>query len=134
MVDKPRYARAQRLGQYGLTEVEFDELWTRQQGRCEICGWQDETSDRTGLNVDHCHAWGHVRALLCRCCNTGLAMFRDDPTLLTAAISYLREHNWPLLGMTEQWKALSGKTLSQAEFLQMKCNQQVIDAHNNSSG
>jgi hypothetical protein len=37
------------------------------------------------MHVDHCHITGKVRALVCRPCNTGMGMFKDDDVLLQAA-------------------------------------------------
>jgi hypothetical protein len=49
---------------------------------CVICG-------EPGNQVDHCHATGKVRGLLCINCNTGLGKFKDDPMLLEFARQYL---------------------------------------------
>jgi hypothetical protein len=54
---------------------------------CVICG-ADEP-----LVVDHNHATGKVRGMLCNHCNRGLGHFRDDPELLGFAAEYLREMN-----------------------------------------
>ncbi|WP_407664890.1 endonuclease domain-containing protein [Micromonospora tarensis] len=39
--------------------------------------------------MDHCHTSKDVRGVLCRTCNTGLGMFRDNTALLQAAVRYL---------------------------------------------
>ena len=45
------------------------------------------------LAVDHCHVKGSVRKLLCKSCNNGLGLFKDNPELLEKAADYLRNHN-----------------------------------------
>lgn len=81
--------RAQkRRRKYGITPDELQALSDRQGGRCAVCG-TDEAGGRGVLHVDHDHATGRVRGLLCHRCNTGLGLFRDDPVSLQAAIKYL---------------------------------------------
>src|SRR5262245_8132069 len=110
-------AMARKRSRDLVTEVEFEAMWIAQNGACAICGLEDQSEDRSGLFVDHCHAWGHVRELLCSSCNSGLAMFNDDPQRLEAAIRYLQRNRPQLLGSGPQWKPHKGKIMSKAEFL-----------------
>lgn len=64
-------------------DAHLDGLMEAQGGTCAICPRTDD------LCVDHDHATGVVRGLLCRSCNSGLGQFRDDPVLLAKAIDYL---------------------------------------------
>lgn len=74
---------ASRRHRYGLTAEAFDDLVRKQNGKCRIC-------ERAAPDcVDHCHATGRVRGVLCLTCNAGLGHFRDDPRLLRAAAEYL---------------------------------------------
>jgi 5-methylcytosine-specific restriction endonuclease McrA len=68
---------------YGITFTQYTKMIIDQAGRCAIC------RKPADLAVDHCHKTSKVRSLLCDACNTGLAMFRDDPELLYEAIRYL---------------------------------------------
>jgi hypothetical protein len=70
---------------YGIGVDEYDALRIAQGGRCAICG---DESDRT-LAVDHDHATGQVRGLLCIRCNRAIGNLRDDPDLALRAAAYL---------------------------------------------
>lgn len=71
---------------YGITDAEYDAMLESQGGRCAIC-----CRSRRGrrLAVDHCHATGAVRGLLCSSCNQTLGKMGDDPERLRAAAAYL---------------------------------------------
>lgn len=58
-------------------------------GRCEICGNPPRKGGRD-LNMDHDHATGAFRGMLCDNCNAGLGRFKDDPVRMESAISYLK--------------------------------------------
>ncbi|OFW52614.1 MAG: hypothetical protein A2146_03735 [Actinobacteria bacterium RBG_16_67_10] len=73
---------------YGIKPAEFDALLDSQGGRCAIC--RTETAGgKGGWHVDHDHATGRIRGLLCHGCNIALGYFRDDPDRLRAAMAYL---------------------------------------------
>jgi hypothetical protein len=75
---------------YGLTYEEWDGMVRKQAGRCGICN--DAPADRD-LVVDHCHATGRVRELLCRQCNIAAGAVRDDPTTARQLANYLEKYN-----------------------------------------
>ena len=58
--------------------------------RCAICGDPPKADKR--LSLDHDHATGLDRGLLCQPCNIGLGQFRDDPHRLLSAVVYLLPH------------------------------------------
>jgi hypothetical protein len=64
--------------------MDWDSMLIAQAGRCAVCA-----DPMTEPFVDHDHTSGKVRALLCRCCNTGLGQFGDDPARLKAALDYI---------------------------------------------
>jgi hypothetical protein len=70
---------------YGITAEQFMAICERQGNACAICHQEAKT-----LNVDHEHATGLVRGLLCRNCNWLLGNAKDDPARLEAAAQYLR--------------------------------------------
>ena len=75
-----------REREYGLPAGWIKEQLLRQNAQCAICG--REISAVTA-HVDHDHATGKVRGLLCRPCNYLLGMSHDDPDHLRRAIAYL---------------------------------------------
>ena len=83
-------ATRRRERKYGLSETEFFALFVEQGGECAICSTPLTIVGPERANVDHDHATGVVRGLLCWQCNTGIGKFRDDPDVLSAASAYLR--------------------------------------------
>jgi hypothetical protein len=86
----PKHVTAKQIESYkkvyGLEPDEWARLVAKQSGCCAICG---ANMDDTPLFVDHDHATGAVRGLLCRKCNSGLGMLDDSLRNLGAAINYL---------------------------------------------
>ncbi|MEU9946909.1 endonuclease VII domain-containing protein [Streptomyces sp. NPDC047939] len=73
---------------YNLTSEQYAEMVAAQDGRCAIC---DEKATRR-LHVDHNHATGAVRQLLCSHCNHAIGHAKEDPARLRAMIAYLERH------------------------------------------
>src|SRR5688572_1686258 len=73
---------------FGLSPEDYDALLREQGGRCAICRLKPPPGQV--LSVDHDHGTGKIRGLLCKPCNTGLALFKDRPLLLRGAALYLR--------------------------------------------
>jgi hypothetical protein len=80
-----------RLKLYGLRPQDYIDLYEAQEGRCKICGETGEAFGGRRLHVDHDHATGRVRGLLCGLCNTGIGHLGDSPERLRTAASYLEE-------------------------------------------
>lgn len=82
-----------RLVKYGVTAEQFDALLRSQRGACAICRVESED-----WHIDHDHSCCPtirtcgkcIRGVLCRACNMGLGIFKDDAAILESAISYLR--------------------------------------------
>lgn len=82
-------ARARDLRRlYGMEPGNYETMLAEQDGRCALCQWQPSSADRV-LVVDHDHATGRVRGLLCHDCNL----------FLGRAEKYLNESTGEVLGM-----------------------------------
>lgn len=80
---------------YGIGTEDYQRLHEAQNGCCAICR-QPESWKRDGkvvaLSVDHNHADGSVRELLCYQCNTALGKVRESEEILEAMLAYVRKH------------------------------------------
>ena len=72
---------------YNLEREDYKSLLAFQGGGCSIC--RTPPPDGRYLAVDHDHATGAIRGLLCTNCNTALGVMGDDPERLRHAIAYL---------------------------------------------
>lgn len=75
---------------YGITLEEYEERLNKQKYTCAICKTSDPGDGVRQFSVDHDHATGEVRGLLCRSCNSGLGHFKDNVNFLAVAIDYLK--------------------------------------------
>lgn len=75
--------RSYRRRKYGLTDDELDDVLAIEE--CEVCG----STDR--LVIDHNHASGTYRGVLCNGCNTALGHAGDSIDTLLGLVAYLRE-------------------------------------------
>lgn len=74
---------------YGLPPGGYELVLTAQGGKCWIC--RRATGRTKRLAVDHDHATGKVRGILCGPCNSLLAHVRDEVDVLLRAVEYLRD-------------------------------------------
>lgn len=87
------YSREQALRTYGYTTEQYNLKLAAQGGVCSICGRAPaEVKHARGdrFAVDHDHATGQIRDLLCSNCNNGLGCFADCGERLEAALAYLQ--------------------------------------------
>lgn len=90
LMNKDKMKNARRKWQYGITEDEYKSLLKKQGGVCAICsraGWP-----KKGPCVDHSHASGGVRGILCNQCNIAIGMIQEDPKIARAMANYLESH------------------------------------------
>lgn len=80
---------------FGISIEDYKAKIVAQNGVCAIC-YKPETAARGGkikmMSVDHDHATGEVRDLLCHACNVVLGLAKDDPEILRKAADYLERH------------------------------------------
>lgn len=81
---------------YKISLEQYETMFAEQKGLCAICGKPESSVfHKTGLPkplcVDHDHATGKIRKLLCHRCNAGLGYFGESPEIMTAAIQYLNQ-------------------------------------------
>lgn len=91
-VENPAYLSkaksAYLLNTYDMCSDKYQAMFEEQDGLCAICG---DPLDKP--RVDHNHATGEIRQLLCNCCNAGIGMFKESQTRLRKAIAYLTRWN-----------------------------------------
>jgi hypothetical protein len=83
-------ADRRRKKEFGVSPREYAERLASQNGLCAICG--RPSPNKRPLGIDHDHATGKNRSLLCCHCNSLLGFARDDIGVLEKAIAYLRAH------------------------------------------
>lgn len=71
---------------WGLTREDYERMLVVQGGMCAVC------REREPDHVDHDHATGAVRGLLCRRCNVGLPMI-ENVEIRQRALEYLAAMN-----------------------------------------
>jgi hypothetical protein len=78
-------------GIYGMTIEDFETKRAEQGNKCPICTITFTEEEKPV--VDHCHRpGGKVRSLLCRRCNSGIGLLRDDPEIIFSAALYVEGH------------------------------------------
>lgn len=70
---------------YGLSVAQRDAMIEAQGSKCLICERAFESSRST--HIDHCHATGRVRGILCSSCNTKLGWFEANADRVAAYLN-----------------------------------------------
>ena len=93
--ERPEVKARERDGhlrrKFGITIEQYDAMFEEQGGVCFIC--RRPPTEGISLHVDHYHATGRNRGLLCFRCNNALGDLDDDPDLLRTAADYLDAHD-----------------------------------------
>lgn len=83
LANKSTYIEGNRRRLFNLTPEMWDRQAAFQQGACAIC------SKYTNLCIDHDHASGKLRGLLCSRCNHALGHMQDSARIAGACAVYL---------------------------------------------
>jgi hypothetical protein len=75
---------------YGIDMAWFSSQYSKQGGACAICKCAIDAIPTRYTHVDHDHATGVVRGILCQACNKGLGLFHDSSDALIRASEYLK--------------------------------------------
>ncbi len=76
---------------YGISRRAYNRLHDYQNGMCAACGGPPGAEDGV-FRIDHDHATGKVRGLLCLQCNAALGNVHDKPEVLARLKLYLEAH------------------------------------------
>lgn len=91
--DMASYYREKHLQRkYGISHADYENMLAEQKGCCAVCGIEEKYCENQRLAVDHDHATGEVRALLCKKCNQAIGLLQDSAEFAYAAYQYLKEH------------------------------------------
>jgi hypothetical protein len=77
---------------YGVSRDQYRAAYFAQDGKCAICCQPERTARNHLPAVDHDHATGKFRGLLCSHCNRAIGLLQDDPAIVDAAAAYIRKH------------------------------------------
>lgn len=85
---KRRFKSKDLTRRYGISLEQYESMLALQKGACAIC--KKENSGKKMFHVDHCHATGKIRGLLCNSCNMAIGLFKDNPDIILTAYNYLQ--------------------------------------------
>ena len=83
---------------FGISFAEVNSMLAIQNGRCANLGCSCEIAihpngEQKKAIVDHCHATGRVRSMMCQRCNTTLGHVENTQTVVLGLFDYLNKHS-----------------------------------------
>ena len=89
----PEKYRDQELWRrYRIRSVDYERMLAEQNGQCAVCETTEYIGPGNRLHVDHNHATGQVRGLICIRCNVLIGMAQEQHGRFIAALRYLQKH------------------------------------------
>ena len=86
---RKRYMFLYRLKNYGITEEYYNQMLQEQNNSCYLCTKPFNDTYSNKACIDHNHATGKVRHLLCRICNLMVGHCKDNIEIVSNSIEYL---------------------------------------------
>lgn len=83
---KDKWTLLKRCTRRGISPEKLVNAYELQNEMCPICKTRIELMDSA---IDHNHDTGEFRGVLCKTCNRALGLFKDNPSILRSAASYL---------------------------------------------
>lgn len=85
------------IKRHNISYDEYKWMMEKQDGKCYICNKEETRKSRTSghicrLVIDHNHATGKIRKLLCHNCNVVVGHCKESVEFLQKTIDYLKEH------------------------------------------
>ena len=77
------------ISAFGIDSSKYESLLVFQGGVCAICKGKNNGK---AFHVDHSHATGKVRGLLCSPCNMAIGRIGENIQVLQKAMSYIVAH------------------------------------------
>jgi hypothetical protein len=91
--ENPDVMRERQLKhKFNKSQAWYEQTLKAQGGVCQICKRPPEENGRKNFPVDHDHATGKVRGILCQSCNHMLGNAKDNIINLQNAILYLSKY------------------------------------------
>lgn len=81
------------MAKYGITLEEANKILADQNNTCALCEKEVQLLPgfSTAAHIDHCHASGKVRGILCGNCNTALGKLGDSVEAIQKVLKYLEQ-------------------------------------------
>jgi hypothetical protein len=86
--EKDSWTIAKRCARRNITPEQLVDMYEQQEECCAICKKHIELDNSA---IDHNHATGEFRGVLCKQCNRALGMFGDSISTLRNAVEYLED-------------------------------------------
>jgi hypothetical protein len=87
-VFQAKNSRLKKTNAEEITTERYSSMLVEQENKCGICNTVMHSP-----YIDHDHATGKIRMLLCHHCNCLLGNAKDNPNILKSAIEYLKKFN-----------------------------------------